>query len=73
TYRFLCMCFGFVCSENPISDIETNMALKSIDFSTIDMIIETKQMFFGKASKVRPLKSQPYSGKGGGEHRLICI
>ncbi len=45
---------------------------KTHDFSVIDMIIKTKQMFFGRVSKVRT-KAQPYSGKGGGEQQLICI
>ncbi len=41
--------------------------------SKYDMIIKTKQMIFDRISKVRAVKAQPYSGKGGREQQLICI
>ncbi len=40
------------------------------DFSAIDMVIKTKQMFFSRVSEERAVKAQPYSGKGGGEQPL---
>ncbi len=43
------------------------------DFSAMDMIIKTKQMFFVRVSEVWAVKAQPFSGKGGGEQQLICI
>ncbi len=46
---------------------------KTHDFSTIDMIIKTKLMFFDRVSEVRAVKAQPYSGKGGRERQLIRI
>ncbi len=46
---------------------------KTHDFSAIDMIIKTKQMFFGRISDLRAVKAQPHSGKGGGEQQCICI
>ncbi len=39
----------------------------------IDMMIETRQMIFGRGSEVQDVKAQPYSGKGGREQQLICI
>ncbi len=42
-------------------------------FSTMDMILKTKQMFFSRVSEVWAVKAQLYSGKGGGEQQLIFI
>ncbi len=63
----------FVCAQKTVYQKFKLTWFKMHDFSAIDMIIKTKQMFFGRVSEVPAVKAQPCSGKGGGEQQLICI
>ncbi len=68
-----CACASDVCAQKTVNQKFKLIWFKTHDFSVIDMIIKTKQMFFSRVFEVRAVKAQPYSGKGGGEQQLICI
>ncbi len=61
-----------VCTQKTVYQKFKLIWFKTHDFSTIDMIIKTKQMFFSRVSEEQAV-AQPYSGKGGREKQLICI
>ncbi len=67
-----CASASDVCAQKNVYQKFKVIWFKTHDFSAID-IIQTKQMFFSRVSEIRVEKSQPYSGKGGGEQQLFCI